>query len=537
MKMKNLKRYQTGGTRSKMELSIPLPRTPEGRVYRYSPNKDAHPRHFVLGERVSEVSDEESRRTRMRQKPGSSRTICPYSGVAGENDEFTHPKDAEAAIKIVQHAAMQDAQDAFSDMLKGVADRSRGGITYKSGSRNRRPKPQFGRRDLMRLLVCDCCGRDYGVYAVALYCPDCGAPNVSLHFAREVELVTRQVSIAEEMGEEQVELAYRLMGNAHEDVLTAFEAVQKVVYLHMVSSNHDRADSTKPVRNDFQNVERARKRYAEFGIDPYHGLSGEERGALELNIQKRHVIGHNLGVVDAKFAESARDARLGETVGLIGSDVREFARLCQVVVASLDDWISGIEFPDYEFISPDTERVSEQPFEVATIGELGALATSVGRWICDSSEKGLPEHVDEENLLAAFEASESRELEEALAELEIEGCVELSHVIGPRLPRIRATEDLFQVFDPIVMKTNPHIDAIILIDLVLEGEGTMDISDLFDRSGLPLRRFNPAVAIVLDEIGDGRVSRTYSPDHPARHFATTAEDRVALKRLRTRLAG
>lgn len=537
MKMRNLKRYQTGGTRSKMELSIPLPRTPEGRVYRYSPNEDAHPRHFVLGERVAEISDDETRRVRMRQEPGSSKTICPYSGTAGEDDEFTHPKDAEAAVKIVEHAAMKDVQDAFSGMLKGIASKSRGGITYKPGAGNRRPKPQFGRRDLMRLLVCDCCGRDYGVYAVALYCPDCGAPNVSLHFAREVELVTCQVSIAEEMGEEQVELAYRLMGNAHEDVLTAFEAAQKVVYLHMISSYPDRHDTTKPVRNDFQNVERAQKRYAEFGIDPYHGLSGEERGALELNIQKRHVIGHNLGVVDAKFAENARGARLGETVQLIGSDVREFARLCQVVVTSLDDWISGIEFPDHKRIAPETERVLEQPSEAATIGELGVLAISVGRWICDSSEKGLPEHVDEENLLAAFEASEPRELEEALAELEIEGCVELSHVIGPQLPRIRATEDLFQVFDPIVMKTNPHVDAIMLIDLVLEGEGTKDISDLYDRSGLTLRQFNPAIAMVLDEIGEGRVSRTYSPDHPARHFATTAEDRVALKRLRTRLAG
>ena len=205
--------------------------------------------------------------------------------------------------------------------------------------------------------------------------------------------------------------------------------------------------------------------------------------------------------------------------------------------ASLDDWISGVEFPDNENIAPDTKKVSEQYSEVAIIGEIGVLATSVGRWICDSSEKGLPEHVDEESLLAAFEASKPRALQEALAELEIEGCVELSHGIGPQLPRIRATEDLFQVFDPIVMKTNPHVDAIILIDLVLEGEGTIDISELYDRSGLTLRQFNPAVAMVLDEIGDGRVSRTYSPDYPARYFTMVAEDRVALKRLRTRLSG
>lgn len=342
MKMKNLKKYQVGGTGSKMDLSIPLPQTPEERTYRYSPNEDAHPRHFVFGDRAAEFSIEEHKRARMRQEPGSSEKICPYSGIIADDTDFTHPKDREAAVKIVEHAAMQDVQTAFSDMLKGVASKSRGGITYKPGARNKRPKPHFGRHDLMRLLICDCCGRDYGVFAIALYCPDCGAPNISLHFAREVELVLQQVAIAEDLGEGQDELAYRLLGNAHEDVLTAFEAAQKVVYLHRVSLEKSGAPTAKPVRNDFQNVERARRRYAEFEIDPFDAFSDSERELLDLNIQKRHVIGHNLGVVDAKFAENAQDARLGETVELLGTDIRDFSRLCQLVVSALDDWLADV---------------------------------------------------------------------------------------------------------------------------------------------------------------------------------------------------
>ena len=53
--MKNLKKDQVGSTRPNMELALPLPRTPEGRVYGYSPNEDAHPRHFVIGNRTAEV--------------------------------------------------------------------------------------------------------------------------------------------------------------------------------------------------------------------------------------------------------------------------------------------------------------------------------------------------------------------------------------------------------------------------------------------------------------------------------------------------
>jgi hypothetical protein len=44
-KFRNLERYRVGGTDSNMKLAIPLPRTPSGRAYRYSPNEDAHPRY------------------------------------------------------------------------------------------------------------------------------------------------------------------------------------------------------------------------------------------------------------------------------------------------------------------------------------------------------------------------------------------------------------------------------------------------------------------------------------------------------------
>ena len=87
------------------------------------------------------------------------------------------------------------------------------------------------------------------------------------------------------------------------------------------------------------------------------------------------------------------------------------------------------------------------------------------------------------------------------------------------------------------MKSAPVDDAIELIDLVLGEDGSVDMSKLHEQSELSLRRFNPAVALILDEIGEGRVSRTYSPDYPARYFAMIAKDRVALKRLRIRLSG
>jgi hypothetical protein len=185
-------------------------------------------------------------------------------------------------------------------------------------------------------------GRVYR-YAISLFCPDCGAPNIHLHFAREAELAREQVELAGKLGPERQELAYRMMGNAHEDVLTAFEATLKTVYLYKVAARETAAADAKPVGNAFQNIERGRKRFAEFDFDPFGDLSSDALAVLTLNIQKRHVIGHNLGVADATFAEHAGEARLGETVPLVGDDILQFAGICQLVVDGLDAWLAGGE--------------------------------------------------------------------------------------------------------------------------------------------------------------------------------------------------
>lgn len=53
----------------------------------------------------------------------------------------------------------------------------------------------------------------------------------------------------------------------------------------------------------------------------------------------------NLGVVDDRFAQASQDAKLGETVLLVGEDIRTFAILAQSVVDRLDSWMGGSASP------------------------------------------------------------------------------------------------------------------------------------------------------------------------------------------------
>jgi hypothetical protein len=539
MRLRNLEKFKTGGAGNNMQLSIPLPKTPEGRVYRYSPNETAHPRHFLLGARVPDFVLPETLTPRMTHAPGTPGTICPYSGTLADDGDFTHPDDIAAAKEVVAHAFHTDAANAIHGMFDDLARQHSGSKFLKitTGPRpSPKPAPRFARGDLLRALVCDECGRDYGVYAISLFCPDCGAPNIHLHFAREVALVHEQVELAGKLGAEQSELAYRLMGNAHEDVLTAFEATLKTVYLHKAAARAD-AVETKPVGNAFQNIERGRKRFAEFDIDPFGTLTPDALAVLTLNIQKRHVIGHNLGVADAAFAEHAADARLGETVPLVGDDILQFAEISLMVINDLDAWLANGAVPPAAERAPTKPVVAPAAKEPAAlkIGELGPLAVRIGLWASGQSKTGGDDFIPEEELTKAFPDAGIDELGLAVAELEKDGYLTTTAYLSMRLPRMRTRPDLFITFDPHAMKTDPAVDVVTLVDMALAKVDSVGPKELHEATGWLLRRFNPAFAYMLSQIDDRHVLRGGTDDYPAAGFFLTDGDRVDLRRFAARL--
>lgn len=526
-----------------MKLSYPAPRTPNGRVYRFSPNEHAHPRHFVLGEVVADINVTDAFRARMKHDPRTTQTVCPYSGTVAEDGAFVHPDDVKAAVEMVKHDAVQDVQDALSEMLKNAFKGSSSNnsfikVTASVKQGMPKPKPRFARQDLMRELVCDHCGRDYGVFAISLFCPDCGAPNLRLHFVREAELVNDQVSLAEEIAVDKEELAYRLLGNAHEDVLTAFEATLKTVYLHGKSTT---SDSPHPkVGNDFQNVEKALKRFEELCLNPFNSLTEDDMEELRLNIQKRHVIGHNLGVVDDKFAAHDNDAKVGETVNLVGDDIRKFAAFSQKVIDNLDTWLGGSPSPTIQ--SPLLSMTKEPKSTFADPKNLMALdlqlslfARKVGVWVAEHCSDGRCTHVNLEEFKAAFVESSENELEEAIAELETDGFVQMSRTTGGGIPHFCPTLDLYLTFDGPAFGRDPIVDTVTVAELALAGSDSVNAEDVFSKTGWDIRRFNPVFEHVASQIPDGRVSRSYGTQFSVSFFCLLPEDRVRVKRLISRL--
>lgn len=542
MKFPRLNQYRTGGTSSQMKLALPLPRTPDGRVYRLSPNEHAQPRHFIIGQVVADVPLTDELRVRMKHEPRTKQTVCPYSGTVADDDAYVHPDDVKAALEMVAHDATEDLKEAVTQMFKDAfkSSSSRSGFKFTPSASPSKPKPRFARQDLMRELVCDHCGRDYGVFAIGLFCPDCGAPNLRLHFARETELVDDQVSLAEAIGEEKNELAYRLLGNAHEDVLTAFEATLKSVYLY--GKAQASVNPLPKVGNDFQNIEKATKRFAELGLNPFATLGDSETAALGLNIQKRHIIGHNLGVVDDKFATHANDAKVGETVHLVGEDIRQFAAISQKVIDALDTWLGGTPSPTIgqsSFLMIVKEPIvnPDDPKSLMSLDlQLSLLARKLALWIAEHCQDGRRNFANREALREAFKDYTDVELKEAIAELKTDGFIQTSTEISSGIPSFRPNLDLYLTFDNIALGTNMAADAVHVAELALSYEHGIDVDDMFKKTGWPLRRFNPILEYIALQIPDGHVIRTYGQFSVSDLFLMD-EDRVKMKRFVKRLQG
>ncbi len=373
-RLKTLERYQTGGTKDHMQLAMPLPRTSKGMVYRYCPNESCAPRLFLLGEATTDQTVPEDGKTRIRRVPHTPGITCPYCGLDGLDNDFLFPGDIDAAREQVAWAATTDIANHLDDIFKNMVEQvNRGGraITMRYEEGHREPPPGAWREDLLRNLRCDTCGCAYGVYAIGLFCPDCGTTNLALHFGREIELITKQLGLTQNLSDDE-ELAYRLLGNAHEDVVTALESYLKTTFRFLVRQRtpeqYQALCSKKAIGTSFQNIEKGRAQFAKLGLDPYAHIGEDDLTALQLNIEKRHIIGHNLGVIDENYAKNAANETTGETVELLASDTKKFADICMIVINRLVE-----DCPELQPAKsvPNTEEKQEDNQAQATIASSG----------------------------------------------------------------------------------------------------------------------------------------------------------------------
>jgi hypothetical protein len=224
-------------------------------------------------------------------------------------------------------------------------------------------------------------------------------------------------------------------------------------------------------------------------------------------------------------------------VRLVAGDVIGFAESCQRIVAVLDDWLTcskevAVAINVCEATAAAAEvPAAEVPKPEVDLGlGLGPLAQRLGSWIAAQSKNGLPDFVHDDAITSAFPDENSAALKEAIAEPELDGYVS-SLDRGRTLPTIKPTVELFATFDRKAIGSDPLTDATEPTKKILAGQDQIRVADLHEATGWSLRRFNPALSLVLGKIDSQRVSRELNSVYPSGFFFLLTVDRVSLKRF------
>lgn len=205
----------------------------------------------------------------------------------------------------------------FGNMLErsfGNRPKSRGGMFSISFEVKKGSLPSvryYAEEKLNQEVVCDKCTFKYAIYGVSFHCPLCGKGNILQHFERSVNTIKILVAESERIGQQYgAHVTESILGNALEDVIGLFEGFLKYAYRIAVRKNHTKEDAEKLIQKikvNFQRLTGAEEFFRrDLSIEIFQNLTIPERESLETAFAKRHVLTHNLGLIDEKYRDKAQ---------------------------------------------------------------------------------------------------------------------------------------------------------------------------------------------------------------------------------------
>ena len=262
---------------------------------------------------------------------------CPYCGHRGaHNTSFTAEQ-----VEYAQSVALNQISGAFLRDLKRLErrPRRRGGlidISFKVKGHPTRIR-HYAEHELETTVVCERCTLRYAVYGVFAFCPDCGSHNSLQILEKNLELADKLLALAEASPPELIE---SLTNDALENQVAAFDGFGRETCRVYAAKA---ADPSKVDGMSFQNLPKARERAKIlFGVDLAAALSPAEWEAVCRSFQKRHVLAHTMGVVDAAYLAATKDpgAVVGRKIKVERGEVQALGRALRALGTHLVDSLS-----------------------------------------------------------------------------------------------------------------------------------------------------------------------------------------------------
>lgn len=159
---------------------------------------------------------------------------------------------------------------------------------------------------------CDNCNINYAIFGSAYFCPNCGKKHVEKVFSNIIGRIEIKVRRAKEINEintsrdEDIILSRSLIETSLNDCVLAFQLFNEDLFKRRFPSISIR-------QNLFQNIDEGEKLWKASQTKGYSNiLSSSEYVDLKILFQRRHLLSHTDGIVDAKYLTNTNDTEYKE---------------------------------------------------------------------------------------------------------------------------------------------------------------------------------------------------------------------------------
>lgn len=243
----------------------------------------------------------------------NNNAFCPFCGHSDSSDKWWTTEQIEQAkyqaVKNVKaqvgRALQQDARDYNRTAPKGLISMSMkfSGITHAANL------PAKALEEMRQKITCEQCDAKYAVIGSAFYCPRCGHNSAKLTFNNTIEKVKSKINhldiirktIAEHDKDEAERTYTSLLESSISDLVVAIQRLCECIYVQLPG-----AKALK--RNIFQRLDDGNTLWKEICGNGYTDwLAPDEFSLLKKCFQQRHLLQHQMGIVDVDYISKSGD--------------------------------------------------------------------------------------------------------------------------------------------------------------------------------------------------------------------------------------
>lgn len=233
---------------------------------------------------------------------GQDVAYCPYCQAANESSKFFTSDQLNYAKSI---ALRQLQEQVFGDLKQFPEIHTSGPISLHITMRvegDEIPIEHYQERSLETEITCQACTLQYKIYGVFATCPDCATHNSVTILRTNLAVLRKQLDDVDDARREDI------LKNA----VGLFDAFGRATTEHQYAT-----------KISFQSLDHADEQLQRNGASLRAHTSREEWEFLTRVFQKRHVLTHNMGVVDEQYLQRASDpdALLGRKIRLSSGEV------------------------------------------------------------------------------------------------------------------------------------------------------------------------------------------------------------------------